>query len=136
MLQLKCAYEFARLYFDSYAIVISEDARPIGEHERRFNAPLSSHDVAILMPNDPVGKRDIVLHTRINECMRISELHKAYDPLQYPLLFPFGTDGWSLKFTKGRRPKITELQHYCFHFFHKTKQLHIVCQKVVSTVHC
>lgn len=81
VIQLKCAYEFARSNFDSYVIVINEQARPTGEHERRFNAPSSSNDVAILMPNNPVGHRDIVLHTRNDECKRISELHKAYGPL-------------------------------------------------------
>ncbi|GFS17772.1 DNA helicase [Elysia marginata] len=78
VIQLKYAYEFARSNFESYVIVINEQARPIGEHERRFNAPSSLNDVAILIPNDPVGHRDIVLHTRNGECKCISELHKAY----------------------------------------------------------
>ncbi|GFR72197.1 DNA helicase [Elysia marginata] len=94
--ELRWAYEFARNFYDSYLIVISENARPSGEHERRYNAP-TSNDFAVLMPNDLVGHRDIVLHTRSNECRRISELHKAYDPLQHPILFPFGTDDWSLQ---------------------------------------
>ncbi|GFR89610.1 DNA helicase [Elysia marginata] len=70
------------------------------------------------MPNDPVGLRDIVLHTRSNGCRRISELHKAYDPLcnQYPILFPFGTDGCSLQLKISSGHKIPELQCYGFHF--------------------
>ena len=25
------------------------------------------------------------------------DYHRSYDPLQYPLIFPFGTDGWHFK---------------------------------------
>ncbi|GFR87366.1 hypothetical protein ElyMa_000745200 [Elysia marginata] len=92
--ELRCAYEFARNC--SYVIVTCENAtaRPSGEHGRRYNAP-TSNDIAVMMPNDPVGHKDIVLHTRSNECRCIGELYKAYDPVRYPLQFPFGTDGWS-----------------------------------------
>ena len=43
------------------------------------------------MPNDATNNRDIVLHYRDGGLKRISELHRSYDPLQYPLLFPNGT---------------------------------------------
>ncbi|GFO30240.1 hypothetical protein PoB_005674500 [Plakobranchus ocellatus] len=75
VIHLKCAYEFARPNFDSYVIVINEQARPTEEHERRFNVPSSSNDVE---------HRDTAINTSTNECKRISELHKAYDPLQLP----------------------------------------------------
>src|SRR5215475_6085866 len=38
--------------------------------------------------------RDIVLKTHEGQLIHISELHGAYDPLQYPLLFPYGEYGW------------------------------------------
>ena len=31
------------------------------------------------MPNDPVGQREIILHTRSNQLQGISVLHRAYD---------------------------------------------------------
>ena len=31
------------------------------------------------MPNDPVGQRDIIVHTKSNQLQGISALHKAYD---------------------------------------------------------
>ena len=31
-----------------------------------------------------------------NAVCRISEFHKAYDSLQYPILFPHGSDSWNL----------------------------------------
>ena len=74
-------------------VVINEAKRPSGEHSRRYNRPLSD-EVGVLMPNDATNNRDIVLHYRDGGLKRISELHRSYDPLQYPLLFPNGTDGW------------------------------------------
>ena len=73
-------------------IVINEAKRPSLEHSRRYTRPLSD-DVAVLMPNDATSNRDIVLYYRDGSLPHISELHRGYDPRQYPLLFPYGTDG-------------------------------------------
>ena len=48
----------------------------------------------ILENYSPYGNRDIVLHYRDSGLKHISELHRGYDPMQYPLLFPDVTDGW------------------------------------------
>ena len=94
-------------------IVINETKRPSGEHSRRYNRPLSD-DVAVLMPNDATSNRDIVLHYRDGGLRRISELHRGYDPLQYPLLFPYGTDGWrvNLKLQNGNSNGLLPLPYY------------------------
>ena len=57
------------------------------------------------MPNDATNTKDIVLHYRDGGLKRISQLHRSYDPLQYPLLFPNGIDGWhvNLKLQNGRK---------------------------------
>ena len=95
-------------------VVINEAKRPLGEHSRRYNRPLSD-EVGVLMPNDATNNRDIVLHYRDGGLKRISELHRSYDPLQYPLLFTNGTDGWhvNLKLRNGR--KLTAMVYYCYH---------------------
>ena len=54
-------------------IVINEDKRPMGEHARRYNSPVSE-EIAALMPNDNVNNRDIVLHYRDGSLRHISEL--------------------------------------------------------------
>lgn len=77
-----------------HKIVIRADKRPAGEHERRYNAP-TTNDVAIIMVNEDQGKRDIVLRQRDGQLMRINETHRAYDSLQYPLLFWEGNDGYN-----------------------------------------
>ena len=64
------------------------------------------------MPNDSTNNRDIVLHYRVGGLKHISELHRNYNPLQHPLLFPCGTDGLyvNLKLKSGR--KLTAMVYY------------------------
>ena len=74
-------------------IAINENKRPSGEHSRRYNNPVSD-EIAVLMPNNNMSNRDVVLNYRDGGLRHISEFHRSYNPLQYPLLFPHGTDGW------------------------------------------
>ena len=82
-----------RMPSNDYKVVIRADLRPTGEHERRFNAPISN-DVAIVMVGNDFEKRDIVLERQNNQLQRISETHRSYDALQYPLIFCRGEDGY------------------------------------------
>ena len=99
---------------DVLKIVIREDKRPQQEHSRRFNQQ-SSGEVAILMDNEPTQQRDIVIRLRDGRLQRISELHRAYDTLQYPLMFPYGTDGYSIYLLASNDRKVTQQQYYSFH---------------------
>ncbi|XP_031116687.1 uncharacterized protein LOC116020348 [Ipomoea triloba] len=63
---------------------------------RTYNLPTAS-EVAALIVGDlepTMGQRDILVETRSGLLKRISELHPSYLPLQYPLLFPYGEDGY------------------------------------------
>ncbi|KAL7137773.1 hypothetical protein ABFS83_10G115500 [Erythranthe nasuta] len=63
---------------------------------RTYNLPNAS-EIAGLIVGDfdtQEGVRNIVVETRSNKLQRISELHPLYLPLQYPLLFPYGEDGY------------------------------------------
>jgi len=65
---------------------------------RRYNRPTAS-EVAVIMPDmgeRPVNHREIILHSRAGPLKRISELHSAYLPLRYPIIHPYGEQGWSL----------------------------------------
>ena len=95
-------------------IVINENKRPSGEHSRRYNSPVSD-EIAVLMPNDSANNRNIVLHYRDGGLRHISELHRSYDPLQYPLLFPHGTDGWHVNLKLQNGKKLTALVYYRYH---------------------
>ena len=61
---------------------------------RRYNLP-TSNEVAMILPGTSAdAPRDIILRRRDGHLQRISDLHPAYTPLQYPLLFPRGENGW------------------------------------------
>ena len=91
-------------------VVINKTKRPTGEHPRRFN----SNEIVVLMPNKNVNNRDIVLHYRNGGLLHISELHRGYDQLQYPLTFSHGTDGWHIDLKLANNKKFTVLVYYCY----------------------
>ncbi|KAL7532185.1 hypothetical protein ACHAWF_004044 [Thalassiosira exigua] len=68
-------------------------------HSGRLNAP-AVKEIAILLPNDITvnHNRQVVFNYMQDDNQSglriISDFHKAYDPLQYPLLFPIGQDDW------------------------------------------
>ena len=68
-------------------VVINEEQRPLGDHARRFNVPISD-EIGILMPNELIHNQDIVLKYRDGQLQHVSDLHRSYDALQYPLLYP------------------------------------------------
>ncbi|XP_019158020.1 PREDICTED: uncharacterized protein LOC109154747 [Ipomoea nil] len=63
---------------------------------RTYNLPQVSEVAALIVGDlDPnMGECDILVESRSGIFKRISELNPAYLPLQYPLLFPFGEDGY------------------------------------------
>ncbi|KIH60924.1 hypothetical protein ANCDUO_08810 [Ancylostoma duodenale] len=77
---------------DEYKVVIRADKRPRGEQERRFNAP-TFNEVAVVMAGEH-ERRDIVIQRRSEGLQCISETHRSYDALQYPLMFREGEDGY------------------------------------------
>ncbi|CAE1153926.1 unnamed protein product [Acanthosepion pharaonis] len=76
-------------------IVIDADKRPQEEHERRYNA-LASNEVSVIVSGDQHKRSDIVIESRGSGVRRISETHRSYEALQYPLLFPYGEDGFPI----------------------------------------
>lgn len=78
---------------DDYTYVIRADKTPAGEHARRFNAP-TINEVAIVLVGDEFDARDIILHRRNDTIQRVSETHRSYDALQYPVIFWEGEDGY------------------------------------------
>ncbi|XP_054715564.1 uncharacterized protein LOC129225044 [Uloborus diversus] len=75
--------------------MIHADRMPANAHKGRFNAP-SANEVALMIVGQQFQQRDIILESRNAKQQRISELHRAYDALQYPLMFCYGEDGYSV----------------------------------------
>ncbi|GBM85996.1 hypothetical protein AVEN_147101-1 [Araneus ventricosus] len=71
---------------DQCMLIIRADRTPVGEHERRFNAP-TVNEVAIVVVADGSDRRDIIIQKRGEGLERIVETYRSYDSLQYPLFF-------------------------------------------------
>ena len=68
-----------------------------GLDQRVYNAPSASQVAAIWVGGDSssgVTIRDIVVSAHGGDAHRIHYYFGCYDPLQYPLLFPYGETGW------------------------------------------
>jgi hypothetical protein len=65
---------------------------------RQYNVPMAN-EITTLMVGDGfevIDRRDVVVAQQVGPFQRISELHVGYMALHYPLLFPYGEDGWHL----------------------------------------
>nr|XP_040257571.1 uncharacterized protein LOC109741812 [Aegilops tauschii subsp. strangulata] len=89
---------------------------------RQDNMP-STSEVAALIVKDPTQKHygcDIVLEYKDMKPKRISEIHPKFMAMQYPLLFPYGEDGYRLgiKYNKKKgvsnKKYITMLEYYAY----------------------
>ncbi|XP_019171191.1 PREDICTED: uncharacterized protein LOC109166756 [Ipomoea nil] len=92
---------------------------------KTYNLPEVS-EVAALIVGDldtSIGERDIIVQTKGGQLQRISELNPSYLPLQYPLLFPYGEDGYreDIAFSNikgncgaGGRQRISPREFFCY----------------------
>ncbi|XP_019155261.1 PREDICTED: uncharacterized protein LOC109152142 [Ipomoea nil] len=91
---------------------------------RTYTLPTAS-EVAALIVGDlepTMGERDILVECKTGGLKRISELNPAYLPLQYPILFPYGEDGFkedirfSTTLTKQNwsRKSVSQREYFAF----------------------
>ncbi|KAL3626703.1 hypothetical protein CASFOL_029446 [Castilleja foliolosa] len=83
--------------------------RTNNKDERTRDLP-TCNEVAVLIVGDfdsALGPRDIMVEPRSGPLRRISELNVSYLALQYPLLFPYGEDGYTedIPFTCRKKNK-------------------------------
>ncbi|CAI9289731.1 unnamed protein product [Lactuca saligna] len=75
----------------SYTVFLFNDVP-----DRRHSPPTAGSLGCIVLGDDCVtNKYIIIVHSRSGKPQRISKLHPSYMVLQYPLLFPYGENGWS-----------------------------------------
>ncbi|XP_024882171.1 uncharacterized protein LOC112461236, partial [Temnothorax curvispinosus] len=89
--------------------------------KRRYNAPCAN-EIAVVFNNvdgEPPFERDIRIYNKnSNDVQQISILDKRCDPMCYPLLYPYGTDGWHSEM-KSNNPlyqgyKISQMNYYAY----------------------
>ncbi|KAF8074945.1 hypothetical protein FPV67DRAFT_1559562 [Lyophyllum atratum] len=112
----KHVYEILQNYDTSHDVSVRLRVAP-GNDRRRYNLP-TADEVAIILPGNPTTEsRDIILRHRDGPLHRVSELHPSYSPLQYPILFPRGENGWHSDMTErredGQGDKRLSLTRYC-----------------------
>ncbi|GJR09502.1 ATP-dependent DNA helicase PIF1 [Tanacetum coccineum] len=119
------AFRMARDWCHSHSSV-NVELRLLSERtsSRQYNAPTIA-EVAALITNDfgdGDPTRDIIVNTKDGQPKRISELHTSYMALQYPLLFPYGEDGYHDKIPyhrntgtrKTNRDYVTMKEYYAY----------------------
>ena len=100
-------------------VVIKADKHTNRYHKGTLNAPQEMDFAAIVSDEHAEGKcRDIQIYPRGGPLQTIHELHKSYDPLQYPVILPNGQNGFDLKLKEERKrakqPVITTCQFYAY----------------------
>ncbi|XP_057739820.1 uncharacterized protein LOC130956895 [Arachis stenosperma] len=102
--------------------------------DRRNYNPPSCDEVAALIVGDFDSSdhgRDIIVRSTTGQLQRIYETHALYWPLQYPLLFPYGEDGYQLNipyrgqqegYVPGRRTRVSLREFICFHLQIREKE--------------
>lgn len=70
--------------------------RKRNKDSRIYNLPTVDEIAALVVGDIDIdnGDRDIIVETQSGQLQRIHELHPLYLPMQYPLLFPYGEDGF------------------------------------------
>jgi len=77
---------------------------------RVYNTPPSDEIVALIVGdfvNMDVGK-DIIVNKYCGNLTRLHETHAAFIPLQYPLMFPYGEDGYQENIPIRERHRCSE----------------------------
>ncbi|KAI9121435.1 hypothetical protein K1719_008468 [Acacia pycnantha] len=105
------------------SIRLIRSSNVIGQ-SKQYNMPTTSELAALIVGDfdNSYTKRDIIVKRQSGSLQRIDELHMAYLPLQYPLLFPYGDNGYdssnehaqeSLSTTKKKK-KLTPREYMAF----------------------
>ena len=79
---------------DDCKILFRADKTPVGQHERRYNAP-TIDEVSIVIVGEEFESRDIIIQRRNSKIQRVAETHRSYDALQYPIIFWKGEDRYN-----------------------------------------
>jgi hypothetical protein len=89
--------------------------RPINQPQ--YNLSSTSQVAAIIVGGDYQsiqGGRNINVIHNDGDLKKVQETKGYYDPLQYPLLLPFGTHGWDINTRSNNGQKISCRKYYCY----------------------
>ncbi|XP_068340932.1 uncharacterized protein [Pyrus communis] len=84
---------------------------------RQYSLPSASQVAAIIIDGDNAtiaNGRDIVVETISGRLSHVRDYVEFYDPLQYPLLLPYGTYGWDVNSRDDGGRAITCCDYYAY----------------------
>ena len=90
----------------------------------------TSNDIGGLIVGD-IGEyekgKDIIVENKSNSLQRITKLHPSYMSLQYPLLFPYGEDGFRINLNwntdkQSSRKRVPMRAFYCYQLQYRQNQ--------------
>ncbi|XP_020094143.1 uncharacterized protein LOC109714116 [Ananas comosus] len=93
-----------------------------GENMAQYNPPAASEIAGLIV--DDLGsadrQRDIVVEYKTKNLKRISDLHPSFMAMQYPILFPYGEDGFriGIKYNESSQRKIGCRKHVTMREFY------------------
>jgi len=93
---------------------------------RQYTTPTATEIAGLIVGDfgESNGRRDIVIEHKTDGLQRIKEYHPKFMAMQYPLLFPYGEDGFHLDIyysqnhgkrkKKKKRKKVTMREYYAY----------------------
>jgi hypothetical protein len=82
---------------ENMQLVIAPKVKSLYDHSGVYNVSTGLKEVQILMDDSPTATlHHIVVRQRRADgpLQYVSDIHRSFDPLHYPLLFPKGEDSW------------------------------------------
>ncbi|XP_073021925.1 uncharacterized protein [Primulina eburnea] len=86
-------------------------------NEHQYNLPTSSQVAAVIVDNEfqeNLSGRDITIQGIGGNLISIQDVVGYYDPLQYPLLLPYGTYSWDINSRNINGTRLTCLNYYAY----------------------
>ncbi|XP_073136809.1 uncharacterized protein [Henckelia pumila] len=86
-------------------------------NQRQYNLPTASQVDVVIVDNEcsyNLSSRDIIIQGIGGHLMNIQDIVVYYDPLQYPLLLPYGTYGWDTNSRNNDGSPVTCLNYYAY----------------------
>ncbi|XP_073139037.1 uncharacterized protein [Henckelia pumila] len=94
-------------------IIIKQQA----PNQHQYSLPTASQVSVVIVDNESpenLGSRDIFIQGIDGYLMNIQDIVGYYDPLQYPLLLPYGTYGWDINSRNMDGTRLTCLNYYAY----------------------
>ena len=86
-------------------------------NQPQYCLPSASQVAIIIVGGEEVGSlsgREILVQTFGGNLINVQDTTEYYDPLQYPILFPFGTYGWDINTCEATRNKVSCRNYYIY----------------------